>query len=121
MRQREQDHLRLFRQQPGVGLGEPERFRFRVAGELRKNLRQRLAGILARGHGHQFRVGMMQQQPDEFLAGVTGRADDGDFLGFHIAFLFLPQRRKDAEKILQIKNPAGFASGVGKFPVRSTF
>jgi hypothetical protein len=27
---------------------------------------------------------MVQQQPDEFLAGVTGRADDGGFLGIHI-------------------------------------
>jgi hypothetical protein len=30
---------------------------------------------------------MVQQQPDEFLAGVTGCADDGDFLRLHISNL----------------------------------
>jgi hypothetical protein len=53
---------------------------------------------------------MMQQQPDEFFAGVTGGADNGDFFRFHFQF-YLTQRRKDAEKNLQTKNPAGFASG----------
>jgi hypothetical protein len=55
----------------------------RVAGEFGEHLRERLPGVLARGDGHQFRVRMVQQQPDEFLAGVTGRADDGDFFRFH--------------------------------------
>ena len=48
-----------------------------------KNLRQRLPGILARGHGDQFRVRMGQQQPHQFLAGITGGADNGDFFSFH--------------------------------------
>jgi hypothetical protein len=54
-----------------------------MAGEFWENLRQRLAGILARGDGNQFRVRMVQQQPDQFFAGITGRADDGDFFSFH--------------------------------------
>ena len=86
VRQREKHHVGLLRQQLGVRLGEAERLRFRMAGEFRENLRQRLPGVLARGHGHQFRVRMVQQQPDEFLAGVTGRADDGNFFRFHFRF-----------------------------------
>jgi len=36
-----------------------------------------------RSDRHQFRVRMVQQQPDEFLAGVSRSADDGDFFRFH--------------------------------------
>jgi hypothetical protein len=54
-----------------------------VAGEFGKNLRERLPGILARSHGHKFSVRMIQQQPDKFFAGVTGRANDGDFFRIH--------------------------------------
>jgi hypothetical protein len=54
-----------------------------MARKFGEHLRERLPGVLARGHGRQFHVGMVQQQPDEFLAGVTGRADDGDSLRFH--------------------------------------
>ena len=60
----------------------------RMAGELREDLRQRLPGVLARGDGDQFRVRMVQQQPDEFFAGVTGRADDGDFLHSHDFYFY---------------------------------
>ena len=84
VRQREKHHIRLLREQFGVRLGEMQRFCVRVARKFGEHLRERLPGVLARGHGHQFHVGMVQQQPDEFLAGVTGRADDGGFLGIHI-------------------------------------
>ena len=82
VRQREKNHVGLLRQQFGVRLGEAQRLGFRMAGELWENLRERLPGVLARGDGDQFRVRMVQQQPDEFFAGVTGRADDGDFFVF---------------------------------------
>ena len=49
-----------------------------------KHLRECLPGTLPRGDGDQFRVRMVEQQPHEFFAGVTGRADDGDFLRFHV-------------------------------------
>jgi hypothetical protein len=55
-----------------------------MAGEFGEDLCERLACVLSRGHGHQFRVRMAQQQPDEFLAGITGRAHNGDLLRFHI-------------------------------------
>ena len=58
-----------------------------MAGEFREHLRQRLPGVLARGDGHQFRVRMVQQQADEFFAGITRRADDGNFFRFHIQIL----------------------------------
>ena len=54
-----------------------------MAGEFGKHLRERLPGVLARGDGHQFRVRMVQQQLHQFFAGITGRADDGDFFRFH--------------------------------------
>ena len=75
-----------------------------MAGEPGENLRERLPGVLARGDGHQFRMRMVEQQPDQFLAGITGRADDGDFLCFHLTFL-LPQRQRDAEKNFKQKTP----------------
>ena len=56
----------------------------RMVGELREDLRQRLPGVLARGDGGQFRVRMRQEQPDEFLARVPGRTDDGDLFAFII-------------------------------------
>ena len=83
VRQREKNHVGLLRQHFGVRLGEAERLGFRMAGEFRKNLRQRLPGVLARGDGDQFRVRMVQQQLHEDFAGVTGRTDDGDFFRFH--------------------------------------
>jgi hypothetical protein len=49
--------------------------------ELRKDLSYGLPGVLARRDGGQFRMGMREQQSDEFFARVTGSADDGDF--FH--------------------------------------
>jgi hypothetical protein len=52
-----------------------------MAGEFREDLRERLPGLLTRGDGGEFDVRMMQQQAHEFLAGVTGGADDGCF--FH--------------------------------------
>jgi len=79
----EEDGVGLFGQDFGVGLSEPERPGFGMAGELWEHLRQRLAGILARGHGDQFRVRMIQQQLHQDLAGITRRADDRHFFRFH--------------------------------------
>ena len=62
-------------------LGEPERPGARMIREFGENLRDRLPGVLARRHCGQFRVRMRQQQPYQFFARVTGRADDGDI--FH--------------------------------------
>jgi hypothetical protein len=69
-----------------------------VARKFGEHLRERLPGVLARGHGHQLHVGMVQQQPDEFLAGVTGRADDGGSLCIHSVFLFNAKTQKHREK-----------------------
>ena len=49
-----------------------------MAGELREHLRDRLAGALARRHRDEFDMRMGEQEPDEFLAGVTRGTDDGD-------------------------------------------
>jgi hypothetical protein len=51
-----------------------------MAGEFGKDLAERLPGALARGDGDEFGVRMIEQQPDEFFAGVTGRTNNGDFL-----------------------------------------
>ena len=83
VRQGQEHDLRLFGQQFGFGFAEAERLGARMMGEFRKDLRQRLPGVLARGDGGQLGVRMRQQQPDQFLAGVTRRAHDGDFF-FHI-------------------------------------
>ena len=67
-----------------------------------KDLRERLAGVLARGDRRQFHVRMRQQQPHEFLAGITGRADNGDFDRTFIHCLVLsfasPAREADSTK-----------------------
>src|SRR5438034_8713068 len=51
--------------------------------ELRKDLRDGLSGALTRGNRGEFDVRMMEEQPHQFLPGVTGGADDGDFF-FHV-------------------------------------
>ena len=83
VRQREKNHIGLLGQNFHVRVNEAQRLRFRMAGEFLKNLRERLPGILARGHGDQFRVRMVQEQLHQNFAGITGRADDGDFFRFH--------------------------------------
>ncbi len=83
VRQRQEHDLRLFGQEFGLGLAEPKRPGPGVMGELRKDLRQRLPGVLARGDGGQFRVRMRQEQAHEFFAGVTRRTDDGYLFGLH--------------------------------------
>jgi hypothetical protein len=81
-------------------------FGFRMAGKFGEHLRERLPGVLARGHGHQLHVRMVQQQPDEFLAGVTGRADDGDFLRIHFQ-KFNHENTNHTKKILRDLVPLG--------------
>jgi hypothetical protein len=78
-----------------------------MAGELGENLRERLPRILARGDGDQFRVRMVEQQLHQFFAGVTRRADNGDFLRFHLS-KNLTVKPMD---YTQIKNPPALASG----------
>ena len=85
MRQREKNHVGLLGEQFGVRFDKAERLGFWMAGEFWKNLCERLPGILARGDGDQFRVRMVQEQLHQDFAGITGRADDGDFLHFHLS------------------------------------
>ena len=51
--------------------------------ELRKYLCEGLSGALTRGNPGEFDVRMPEEQPHQFFTGVTGPADDGDFL-FHL-------------------------------------
>src|ERR1035438_7061112 len=66
VRQSQEQDLRLFGQELDFGLTEPKPPGARMMGELREDLRQRLAGVLARSGGGQFRVRMRQEQTDEF-------------------------------------------------------
>ena len=43
-----------------------------------ENLRDALTGVLARCHGDQIRVRVVQELAHEFLSGVTGGTDDRD-------------------------------------------
>ena len=115
VRQREKHHVRLLREQFGVRLGEAQCFRPRVARKFGEHLRERLPGVLARGHGHQLHVGMVQQQPDEFLAGVTGRADDGDFLRIHNQLVFTTETQRRREKFSNKKPRRIEPAGLGNF------
>jgi hypothetical protein len=54
-----------------------------MMGELREDLRQCLPSVLPRGDGGQLRVRMRQEQPDDFLAGVTRGAYDCDLFHNH--------------------------------------
>src|SRR5476649_1720648 len=83
-----------------------------MAGEFWENLRQRLPGILARGHGDQFRVRMVQEQLHQDFAGISRRADDGDFLHFHFHFFYTAETQRRRENFSNKKpcriDPAGF-------------
>jgi uncharacterized protein YggL (DUF469 family) len=105
MRQREKNNVRLSGELVSIRLNEFERLGFGVAGEFREHAGERLPRTLARGDGDQFRMRMVQQQFDKFFAGVTGRPNDGDFLHSHD--FVLTQRRRNAEKNIPTKNPAG--------------
>jgi len=83
VRQREEDDFCLLRQQFCIGLSEPEGFGAGMMPELRKYLRNGLSGALTRGNRGEFDVRMPEEQPHQFFTGVTGPADDGDFL-FHL-------------------------------------
>src|SRR2546423_15021205 len=81
MRQRQKNDFRLFRQQLGFGFAEAELLCAGMIGEPGEYLREALPGVLAGGDGGEFSVWMGKKQPHQFLTRITGRADDGDFLG----------------------------------------
>ena len=56
--QGQKNHLRRLGQQFRFGLAEPQRPRAGMMGEFGENLRERLAGVLPRGHRRQFRTRM---------------------------------------------------------------
>ena len=80
--QGEEDEPDLLGEQGGVGLGEPDGFGPGMVAEFGKDLGERLPGVLARGDSGEFDMGMGEEQAHEFLAGITGGADDADFDGF---------------------------------------
>ncbi len=90
----------------GIGFGEPERAREGVACELREDLGDALAGVLTGGDGDEFGMRMAEQPSDEFFAGVTGRADDGEaFTALHFQIDALEHRHillADGESLAQI-------------------
>ena len=93
VRQRQEDDVRLLRQHFRVRLAEAQRPGARMAGESGKNPGERLTRILARSDGAQFRVRMRQQEPHEFLTGVTGGANNCDFdRSFRFHFSKNPRR-----------------------------
>ena len=52
-------------------------------GEFREHHAEVLAGVLAGGDRHQFGLGMVEQEADEFLARVARGPDDSDFSMVH--------------------------------------
>ena len=79
-RQRQKNDAGLFRELLGVRLGEAERAGFGMTGKTRKDLRHGLTRILSRGDRREFDVRMIEQESDEFFAGISGGSYDGDFL-----------------------------------------
>ncbi len=53
-----------------------------MVAEFGKDLGERLPGVLARGDGGEFDVGMREEQAHKFLAGITGGANNSNFDGF---------------------------------------
>ena len=51
-----------------------------MAREARKDLCNGLSRILPRGDRRELDVRMVEQEADEFFAGISGRSNDGDFL-----------------------------------------
>jgi hypothetical protein len=87
VRQRQKNDFSFFREQGRIGFGEPDSFGGRLMGEFRKRLCNGLAGKLARGDCGEFGMRMGEQQAHEFLAGITGGADDADLHFFgHLSF-----------------------------------
>jgi hypothetical protein len=79
MRQGQKYDLSLFGEQFGFRFAETKRFCAGVIGKFREVLRKALSCVLAGGDGSQLDVWMRKKQPDEFFAGISGRADDRDF------------------------------------------
>ena len=77
MRQTAEDALNAARQQ-AVGV---KRLAAKVdsMGQARMQVGDERSVVLARGHGGDLDVGMMQEDFDEFERGVTGAAEDGRF------------------------------------------
>src|SRR6185503_16624353 len=82
VRKRQKYHFGGFGQKLGFWLGETEALGGRLIGEFRKDLADGLSGVLPRGNRGQLGMRMGEKKPDEFFAGITGSADNGDF--FHL-------------------------------------
>src|ERR1051325_1646477 len=83
VRQCQKNNLCRFSQQFGPGFAETQLARARNMREFRKDLRDRLAGVLAGSDGGEFSVRMGEQQPNQFFARITRGADDSDGPGRH--------------------------------------
>ena len=66
----------FFREEVGFWFAKPERGSFRMTGEFREDLSQRLACILPRGDGCERRSRVSEQEPHEFFAGIAGGTDN---------------------------------------------
>jgi hypothetical protein len=66
---------------PPVGLLDGRERWQRVRGELRKDIRHRLAGAAIGGKQHDLDARMADQQPQQLGAGIAGGTEDSD-LGF---------------------------------------
>ena len=78
MRQSEEHDLRSLGQASGVWLDELQGVGNWIAGKVREDLSERLAGILARSDRDQFGVRVLEQSTDEFFAGKARGSNDGD-------------------------------------------
>ena len=66
-----------------VALDERERPRSACPANFGKTVRERLPRELARSERDEFHARMPDEQPHEFLAGISAGADDGDFFEIH--------------------------------------
>ena len=83
MRQRQEDNLRLLREQLRVRLSEAQAARRGMTRELREHLPHRQPRALPARHRRQLDLRMLHEQPHQFLARVTRRADHRHFLLHH--------------------------------------
>jgi hypothetical protein len=79
MGQRQEDNIRLAPESFRVGFRKTQARRLLQMREPRVNFSERFAGKLPRCDRHQLDHGMGQQQPNQFLAGITRRAYHRDF------------------------------------------
>jgi hypothetical protein len=78
VRQGQEHHVRLAREQLRIGFAKAQIAGSGVVGKFGKNLRQALTSVLARSDRRQFGVRMSKKQADQFLARVTGSANNSN-------------------------------------------